>query len=369
MFVSFAHRTAQGTATGGPLSSVPTGADIEATLGARMALGSRDAANVFLITGDHEAWNGPSDQTVQTMRSWGVTTVSATLVEDRAQAASNPGQQKKKKKKKSLSNLWGLRRHSPAQAQLQALLGAAIFHFVGSALELRNELEKLASLGVPMQGESKPIVVWEPSNLSLYDLQQALPLADIASFSPNTLAMLFGSEGDVDEAAIEGYVGTLMVGEIGPSGKGIILVRSDEKHLVATKEGGLSWTPTFHTSGGHRYIHRAGTASVFAGAFAIRFVQRGNAAEAALAGSVAESFAQEQVGLPSRDPCPNLSAQEDYAHASYGLPRGRAAGNEVWNLVGFEVRVRELRERIAADRRHQQSQQRRLSGETITDEM
>lgn len=31
MFVSFAHRTAQGTATGGPLSSVPTGADIEGT--------------------------------------------------------------------------------------------------------------------------------------------------------------------------------------------------------------------------------------------------------------------------------------------------------------------------------------------------
>ncbi|KAM0282281.1 hypothetical protein ACHAQH_003145 [Verticillium albo-atrum] len=300
------------------------------------------------------------------MDSWGITTVSADAIQDRVLTASNASQHKKKR---SPSNLWGVIRNPRPHPQVQALLGAYAFHFEGDSDRLRDKLNELVTLGVPIEVDKRPLFVWEPSDMSLSALQQALPLVHVVSFESRTLLRLYGTRGVPDKSAIERHVQMILAGEVGPSGNGIILVHCETEHLTAIKGGESFWTPTFHTMGGHQHIHRTGSTSVFVGAFAVRLVQKGNVVEASLAGSVAESFAQEQIGLPNRDPCPNLSAQEDYAHASYGMPRGRAAGNEVWNLVGFEVRLRELRERMAASQRHEQGRQRRLSGETMTDDM
>ncbi|KAM0333541.1 hypothetical protein ACHAQA_002206 [Verticillium albo-atrum] len=366
MFVSFAQRAAQGTAVAsGSFDTVPLGAGFEATLGARMAVGNKDAGNIFLITECQDSGSSIPACAIKTMEAWGIVTVSADILKSPALTDVGPPQ---KKKKIYTSGLWGMKRRPQPLRGAKALLSASTFHFEGSKDSLFVKLKEQLLLREHLEAGERPLVVWEPGCMSLTDMREALALVDVVCLSSYVLMRVFGEEAASDKDVVEGHAKELLALGVGSSGNGIITVRRDEEHLVATRDGGMIWTPAFYTKDGHREIYRTGTSSVFVGGFAARFAQTGVVAEAALSGAVAESFAQEQPGLPRRDPSPYSSAAEDYAYAQYGLPRGRAAESEVWNMEGFEARVQQLRGRMEAERRHVQVLlRRRLSGETIVE--
>jgi sugar/nucleoside kinase (ribokinase family) len=104
----------------------------------------------------------------------------------------------------------------------------------------------------------------------------------------------------------------------------------DEDGLIAREEievdpGIERWIPAFHQSA-EAVVDPTGGGNTFLGGLSVTLARGHGVEDAAMMGSVAASFAIEQVGLP--------------------ILAGDSAGNETWNGVNVEERLKEFRQRL-----------------------
>lgn len=150
--------------------------------------------------------------------------------------------------------------------------------------------------------------------------------------SPNhlELAKLFSqTEGAFSRSRIEDLVSRFLDGGIGPDGTGVVVVRAGEHGcLVQSREISARWLPTFYGSGVFEedslVVDPTGAGNAFLGGYGVGYTQTGDAVQAACYGSVAASFALEQIGMPRK-------VDQD--------------GTEMWNGVSVQARLREYMSR------------------------
>lgn len=167
---------------------------------------------------------------------------------------------------------------------------------------------------------------------------QALRHVDVVSPNHGELGGFFGKDtngkdGFVNWSLIESLADHWLNSGIGSASSGGVVVRSGKDGCyikVSTKSG--RWIPAFHQSADH-VVDPTGGGNGFLGGLAVGLVRCGerpsaeNLEEAAIWGSVAASFAIEQVGMPV------LRTEE-------------GDGKETWNGVIVGDRVAELKQRL-----------------------
>ncbi|KAL1637036.1 hypothetical protein SLS58_009476 [Diplodia intermedia] len=267
------------------------------------------------------------------------------------------------------------------------LLHAATFHTLADPAELSAQVSSLLTLRNNDDAASDdhhhrrrdpPIIIWEPrppsctaANLDAH-ARAACRNADV--FSPNhvELLALFGETRDDDdddddggggdafdrgrvEACARRFLDAAAAAAAGASDEGgderapapeaaamtAIVVRAGEHGcffaVSADRSGCASWLPAYYDASSSKVVDTTGAGNAFLGAFAVAFhasSRRGGGGEggddvreAAVRGSVAASFALEQVGLPEK----GTTAVD---------------GRELWNGEEFAWRLREYRRRV-----------------------
>ena len=138
---------------------------------------------------------------------------------------------------------------------------------------------------------------------------KAIKYVDILSPNHSELCGLFGQDGDIspdgiNTLAIEECCKALLDSGIGENGQGIIVVRAGPAGCLVASNEGNRWMPAYHTSPSD-VVDPTGGGNAFLGGFAIFLVHHNTSSslklyeEAAAWGTVAASFAIEQVGMPT----------------------------------------------------------------------
>jgi sugar/nucleoside kinase (ribokinase family) len=134
----------------------------------------------------------------------------------------------------------------------------------------------------------------------------------------------------VDYRAVERMCGSWLASGIGVDGTGGIVIRCGKDGCYVASEGKRKWLPAYHQDGG-KVVDPTGGGNGFLGGLAVGLVRCGGIGaleEATLWGSVAASFAIEQVGMPV-------------------LEKGEERnGEEKWNGIIVDERLGELRKRV-----------------------
>ncbi|ROT35483.1 hypothetical protein SODALDRAFT_67746 [Sodiomyces alkalinus F11] len=349
----------------GSMPNTPFGPGLEATLGARLAIGASHASDITLIVDERdEKIAGPSVSAVTTLQSWGVKTIHAAKVQlsGLVHCHSLP--------KKRAQNIWGLTKPLRTSSELKALLGSSSFHLQGSACDLSRKLEVLLSLRNESNIKAQLFVSWEPLDTSLSQLLAVSPQVDAIFLDIDQLELMLNSQTTAfDKQLVERKVQVLLDAGIGRNGQGIMAVQYDSSYLVASREDGFNWVPTFHSHFDVDASFATKALSVFLGGFTVKYLRSGDIREAALHGAVAESFAVEQQGLPRRGTSPYVAAAATFAARQYGLSSEYVPDAETWNMDSFKNRVRLLSVKVdAMTRVRQATLSRRLSGETLRNE-
>jgi sugar/nucleoside kinase (ribokinase family) len=104
---------------------------------------------------------------------------------------------------------------------------------------------------------------------------------------------------------------------------GIMVVRCGEfGSLTISPANRPFWLPSFHAQGAKEVVDPTGAGNAFLGGFTAGWMKTQDAKEASMYGSIASSFAIEQIGLPIL---------------------GSEGGEEVWNDVRIMARLEEYR--------------------------
>jgi sugar/nucleoside kinase (ribokinase family) len=187
----------------------------------------------------------------------------------------------------------------------------------------------------------RPLIIWEPAPLSckpenLQDFLAVAALVDV--FSPNhlELATICGNHRVVpDKPEIETMALKFLASGVGPEGKGAVVIRAGDSGCFVLLPNLLSqWLPPFYTTGvgeeqAIKVVDPTGAGNAFLGAFSIGHLQTGgDIIEAACYGSVAASFALEQVGMPEKS---------------------NEADKELWNGASVLGRLHEYKARLEAN--------------------
>ncbi|KAK1812791.1 hypothetical protein LTR12_012818 [Friedmanniomyces endolithicus] len=219
-----------------------------------------------------------------------------------------------------------------AELQGTALLGTTAFEFFGSAEYVE---EQVADILGGDYVSTQPFIIWEPHPKSclpdtLSKHQHVARLVNV--FSPNheELQSFFGEPiVSVDPIVIEGQAQCFVDAGIGPHGDGCIVVRAaGHGCMVLSKHMSACWLPPYPADP-ENVVDATGAGNAFLGAFAVGWQKTQSYVEAAAYGTVAASFALEQVGLPLRS--------------------GEGSG-ELWNGCSVEDRLAEYRQRIRGKR-------------------
>ena len=108
--------------------------------------------------------------------------------------------------------------------------------------------------------------------------------------------------------------------------KAIIVIRTGEHGaMTLSRFSKPRWFPPFHDSQSSRIVDTTGAGNMFLGGFTVSPQVSGDLGDAAICGTVAASFAVEQIGLPAI-----------HAHSS----------SETWNGTTVASRLAEYRERF-----------------------
>lgn len=203
---------------------------------------------------------------------------------------------------------------------------------VQNILQLRDQLPHVTA-------KERPLFIWEPvpdlcTPKELEDCFHALKCVDAVSPNHAELGAFCGVKTDakdhVDYRAIEALCRQWLESGIGPDGKGAIVVRAGKDGCLIARRGFQKWLPAVHQSP-QKVVDPTGGGNGFLGGLAMGLVCSGatsgldNLEEAAIWGSVAASFAIEQVGMPS------------LSHTQIG---------DTWNGVRVEDRLIEFKERL-----------------------
>ncbi|KAF2089688.1 MAK32-like protein, partial [Saccharata proteae CBS 121410] len=225
------------------------------------------------------------------------------------------------------------------------LLLSKSFHLICSPSRLTNLtssiLEKRTDYAYSRdQWINPPLFIWEPvPDLCIPEeasnAMTSLVHVDVVSPNHGELGGFFGvstvqANGDVDRAAVEQCCEAWLASGIGANGKGAVVVRCGKDGCYVATRQRSRWLPAVHGDRPEKVVDPTGGGNGFLGGLAVGLVRGGatpgvhNVEEAAIWGSVAASFAIEQVGMPK-------------------LERGQKGEPERWNGVRVEERVKELR--------------------------
>ncbi|KAF1971620.1 Ribokinase-like protein [Bimuria novae-zelandiae CBS 107.79] len=195
-------------------------------------------------------------------------------------------------------------RASPTDLIGTSLLHAKAFHLFGTPQEVLAQAPEL--LRLHGDGYARPLIVWEPlppacipENYETF--VHACKLVDI--FSPNHLELdaLFGSNiGDTfDVTHLEQCARTLVDEGIGPEGSGSLIVRAGENGaLITSKSIPPTWFPPYYDIDSLKVVDPTGAGNTFLGGYiAGLHATDGDPKQAMHYGTVAASFALEQIGL------------------------------------------------------------------------
>lgn len=148
--------------------------------------------------------------------------------------------------------------------------------------------------------------------------------------SPNhqELAAFFGKSADkdgrVDRSVAKQCVDAWLASGVGSNGEGAVVVRAGKDGCYVATRTAERWIPAYHQSE-EKVIDPTGGGNSFLGGLAIGMIRTGNVEEAAIWGSVAASFAIEQIGMPTLE---------------------KADKGETWNGADAFERLREFKDRL-----------------------
>jgi sugar/nucleoside kinase (ribokinase family) len=189
------------------------------------------------------------------------------------------------------------------------LLASRSFHLLLKPDKVITEVAQLIQLRSDQGITRRPLLVWEPfpSLCTVEHLDKheaACRLVDV--FSPNHLELLglcgMPSE-PFDARLIEECAQNLLEGGSGshgePSSLRAIVVRAGEKGCLVVSGEGKTWLKPYLMDPS-QVVDATGGGNTFLGGFTAVLESTGDLRRAAISGSVAASFAIEQIGLPNR---------------------------------------------------------------------
>ena len=224
------------------------------------------------------------------------------------------------------------------------------FHIICSptrCLDLvRGIFKRLDGLHEPGEGHERPLVIWEPvpdlcTPAELANCLQALEEVNVISPNHNELASFFDGDaidtltGQVNRSFVEDCCESWLERGIGRNADGAVVVRAGKSGCYFATRNMSKWVPAFHQPGSEQTLSKVkdptGGGNAFLGGLAMGLVRGGqapgleNLEEAVIWGSVAASFAIEQVGIAT------LTSD---------------AAGETWNGVRVQDRIESFRERL-----------------------
>ncbi|KAK4232789.1 Ribokinase-like protein [Achaetomium macrosporum] len=223
---------------------------------------------------------------------------------------------------------------TPADLSGSPLLRSQAFHFLAPPELMATFAADLAALQVSAGVAAQPLMVWEPAPASCHPAKRDAHLETakcVDIYSPNHIELLatFGSgvgppAEEFHRKTIEEQALRILDSGVGRDGDGAVVIRCGEHGcVVVSRSYPARWFPAYHRgSESSRVVDATGAGNAFLGAFAVTFAIASDLTEAAIAGSVAASFAIEQVGLPDRS---------------------SRHGKEMWNGEEFSARVDRFR--------------------------
>ncbi|KAI9925509.1 hypothetical protein ASPWEDRAFT_157025 [Aspergillus wentii DTO 134E9] len=221
------------------------------------------------------------------------------------------------------------------------LLHSMVYHYLETPHNIAQHVSTLFDLRKKKGISEQPLIIWEPAPPScrkenLEACLDAVLFVDV--FSPNhiELAALFGESplaiGVVDKGKIEDMAARVVNSGIGADGKGIVIVRAGEHGcLVCGRDTLPMWLPPFYKAvlgetQHFKVVDPTGAGNAFLGGYAVGYLKTESIVEAAYYGSVAASFALEQVGMPEKS--------------------GKGDG-ELWNGVNVSSRLDEYKSKLS----------------------
>ena len=221
------------------------------------------------------------------------------------------------------------------------LLWSKSFHLICSPLRCIDLVESILGLRSSRQDPARPLFIWEPVpdlcvTTEYEHCLRALKLVDVVSPNSGEMGGFFGRDTNapdhVRHRLIEELGSQWLESGVGPDGSGAIVVRCGKDGCLVMRRRARKWMPAYHQSA-ERVIDPTGGGNGFLGGLAVGLVRSGAKSglerleEAAAWGSIAASFAIEQVGMPA-------------------LSQGQEG--ERWNHVVVEERLSEFKQRLAS---------------------
>ncbi|KAJ5673306.1 hypothetical protein N7507_002433 [Penicillium longicatenatum] len=216
------------------------------------------------------------------------------------------------------------------------ILSSRVYHYLATPRDIVTRVSSLITMRREVGILNRPLIVWEPSPLAcspdnLQGYLKAARYVDVLSPNHLELAKLF-SQANIafSKPEIEELVSRLLGSGVGPDGLGVVVVRAGEHGcLVQSRDIAAKWLSPFYGSGfvGEKIssvVDPTGAGNAFLGGYGVGYIQTGDAVQAACYGSVAASFALEQIGMPER------------------VDQGET---EMWNGVRVQARLREYMSR------------------------
>ncbi|RMJ19345.1 hypothetical protein CDV36_000933 [Fusarium kuroshium] len=314
------------------LYDVPGGSGLYATLGARIIQSQLASTSIGCII--LAGYDFP-ESVVETIGSWGI----ILQVKRLASKPSTRGLLQYKDDSFELKDFQYVApplQPWPSDLETSTLLNAQSFHFLAAPDNLVKHVTSLSFLRGEHGWRREPLIVWEPAPLSCNKEQlkshlHACSLVDV--FSPNHLeleALVHGKPGIsslFSRELIQEYARVFLNVNIGREGGGAIVVRCGEHGCLTMTKDEAFWLPPFYEATSPQIVDTTGAGNAFLGGFTVGLQTTRNLREAAILGTVAASFALEQIGLPQ------------YMAAS-------SPSAETWNGAGVASRIAEFKERL-----------------------
>ncbi|KAJ6110864.1 hypothetical protein N7486_003099 [Penicillium sp. IBT 16267x] len=217
------------------------------------------------------------------------------------------------------------------------ILVSKVYHYLATPRDIISRISTLLAMRHEVGILSRPLIIWEPSPLAcspdnLQGCLEAARYVDVLSPNHLELAKLFSQapEAAFSKSRVEELASKLLGSGVGPDGTGVVVVRAGEHGcLVQSRDVPPRWLPPFYGSGfleerKFPVVDPTGAGNAFLGGYGVGYIQTGDAVQAACYGSVAASFALEQIGMPEK------------------VDQG---DTEVWNGVSVRARLREYMSR------------------------
>ena len=221
----------------------------------------------------------------------------------------------------------------PEHLDKTPLLASRSFHLMLTPQQLEVQVRKLLELrGLRTE---PPLIIWEPTPPFCLPRNRdpclgAVALVDVFSPTHLELQSLFGDvQHTFNATRIEALAKIFVDHGVGPHGKGVVIVRAGEHGcVIRSRSIPPTWIPPFYNEGQDRavtanIVDTTGAGNAFLGGYAVCFLKTGNVFEGASYGSVAASFALEQIGNP-------ILQEED--------------GVELWNGENVQHRLQQYKE-------------------------